>query len=383
MNPIAPREKALDLLQRISLSLMAVLILLTFVAANLQAVLWQSSQWLVSTVLPAVVVELTNDERSDNNVGPLRRNATLDAAAKLKAEHMAKNQYFAHFAPDGTSPWYWFKEAGYTYAHAGENLAIHFTDSTEVVEAWMDSPTHRENIVNGLYTEIGVGTAKGKFDGYNTVYVVQLFGTPAVKPAPAPAPAPTPVPAPVAPRVPAVPVPAPTPTPAPVALPQSEAVLAAETPTAVVEAEEVASTSPETDTSTQASTTASTTASATPVIPPAAILETNRPVITDEIVFLESSMIATSSGLAVASITESTETVASQGFFGLATKPGKVLQIVYSTLGVIVVLLLLASIILEVRRKHLTQVIYGSGLLLVMVCLWVFHSYITSGAVIM
>jgi hypothetical protein len=109
---------------------------------------------------------------------------------------MAKNGYFAHFAPDGTSPWHWFDEAGYVYTHAGENLAIHFTDSNEVVDAWMNSPKHRENIVNGVYTEIGVGTAKGKFEGYDTVYVVQLFGTPAqapvvaarpVTPAPAPA----------------------------------------------------------------------------------------------------------------------------------------------------------------------------------------------------
>jgi hypothetical protein len=61
----------------------------------------------------------------------------------------------------------------------------------EVVEAWMNSPAHRENIVSGKYTEIGVGTAKGTYDGYETVYVVQLFGTPAVQPSVPPADPPT------------------------------------------------------------------------------------------------------------------------------------------------------------------------------------------------
>ena len=182
-------QYAPDKLQKIALGLMGGLVVLTFMLANAHALLWQSSDWLVGAVLPSTVVQLTNEERSDNNASPLLRNATLDAAAAMKAEHMARNGYFAHFAPDGTSPWYWFDQAGYVYAHAGENLAIHFTDSDEVVDAWMNSPTHRANIVDSKFTEIGVGTAKGKFNGHNTVYVVQLFGTPAYIP-------PTPVAAP-------------------------------------------------------------------------------------------------------------------------------------------------------------------------------------------
>lgn len=376
MNPTVPREKALDLLQKVSLTLMSVLVLITFVAANLQAALWQSSQWLVSTVLPAVVVELTNEERGENNVGPLKRNATLDAAAKLKAEHMAKNQYFAHFAPDGTSPWFWFKQAGYTYAHAGENLAIHFTDSSEVVDAWMNSPTHRENIVNGKYTEIGVGTAKGKFDGYNTVYVVQLFGTPAV--APTPTRVVTPAPATPAPQVAIA-----TPPPAEVTpVPEEESVLAAETPTPTppareVEAEEEGVAVAEAAPTSAPTTTVSSTPVAAPIAPP------ERPIVTEDTLVLESSMIATSSGLAVASVTETLETATAGTLSGLATKPNAVLQITYTILGSVVVLLLVASIALEVRRKHIPQVIYGGGLLIVMLGLWFFHSYITAGAVIM
>ena len=95
-----------------------------------------------------MVVDLTNEERAMNHAAPLQRNAVFDEAARLKAEHMARYEYLQHFSPDGVSPWHWFDKAGYRYAFAGENLAIHFTDSDEVVEAWMNSPAHRQNIVD-------------------------------------------------------------------------------------------------------------------------------------------------------------------------------------------------------------------------------------------
>lgn len=166
-----------DFLERLSVGIMLILILLSFAMANLQSLLWISSDWLVSTILPAVIVDLTNDERSSEKIGTLTRSSILDKAANLKAQDMAKNEYFAHYSPTGVSPWYWFDQAGYDYLHAGENLAVHFTDSSDVVQAWMDSPSHRANIMNGDYTEIGIGTAKGEYKGQPTIYVVQLFGT--------------------------------------------------------------------------------------------------------------------------------------------------------------------------------------------------------------
>jgi hypothetical protein len=104
----------------------------------------------------------------------------LDESAKRKAEDMRDNQYFAHDSPDGVEPWYWFEKVGYDYVHAGENLAIYFDDSEEVVNAWMHSPLHKDNILKKEYTEIGVATVKGKYKGYDTVFVVQHFGTPSV-----------------------------------------------------------------------------------------------------------------------------------------------------------------------------------------------------------
>lgn len=346
---------SLDSFQKIALGGMLALTLLTFVGANLHAVLWQSSRWLVSTVLPAVVIDMTNDERADIAAAPLRRSAVLDEAARLKAQHMAKNEYFSHYAPDGTSPWYWFDTAGYSYAHAGENLAIHFTDSSEVVGAWMNSPTHRANIVNGVFTEIGVGTAKGEYEGYDTVYVVQLFGTPAQAPVVKTTPAPAPRPAPVLAVADPVPV-----------RNDDQAVLAVTedaVPEEVTALEEVS-------------------------IEPEIVTEPNpasEPVIISEpadVVVVEMEPIATSSGLAVATFFEEPVKKESRSLVSLITKPNSILQIVYLTFGAIVVILLATSVIFEARHKRYVQMCYGLGLLAIMVVLWYVHSLLTMGAVI-
>lgn len=167
------------ILQQVAFGLLTLVLILSFLVSDTRFLLLRSSDWLLGAILPAVVVEKTNEARALIAAVPLKRSAVLDEAARLKAEHMSKSGYFAHYSPDGVSPWYWFEKVGYVYAHAGENLAIHFTDSKKVVDAWMDSPTHRANIESLNYLEIGVGTAKGNFEGHETIFVVQLFGTPA------------------------------------------------------------------------------------------------------------------------------------------------------------------------------------------------------------
>ncbi|MBI4101382.1 MAG: hypothetical protein HY443_00265, partial [Candidatus Nealsonbacteria bacterium] len=94
------------------------------------------------------------------------------------AKDILEKGYFDHWSPEGVSPWYWFNEAGYDYKFAGENLAIGFLDSEEVHRAWLDSPTHKENILNRNYQEIGLAVLKGEFAGRGeTNVVVQLFGS--------------------------------------------------------------------------------------------------------------------------------------------------------------------------------------------------------------
>lgn len=381
-----PNKYSPDKLQKIALSLMGGMVMMTFVLTNLQALLWQSSNWLVGSVLPAVVVQLTNEERSDLNASPLKRSSTLDAAAKLKAEHMAKNQYFAHYAPDGTTPWYWFDVSGYKYAHAGENLAIHFTDSDQVVEAWMNSPAHRDNIVSGKFTEIGVGTAKGRYQGSDTVYVVQLFGAPAALPIPPPA-APTPVvaaePAPVPEQI-AVVDSSPTvaaaevdnetpviPTEVPAAESEAEAIVIEESEASLVQEEAPVSTAPEAvpvDTA------------ATADLPEPSQL--NQPITVAEFSSpILQSMISTSSGLPVAESEVAVEQQ-STSFLSLATQPNTVMQIAYTLIALAVFLLLILSFVNEMRHAHPIQMAYSLSLLLMMGGLYWLHTSLTSGAII-
>ncbi|MEX2033460.1 MAG: CAP domain-containing protein [Candidatus Colwellbacteria bacterium] len=132
-----------------------------------------------ATILPAVLVDLTNENREAYDTSLLQINPLLVEAAQLKANDMAAKSYFAHTSPKGLTPWHWFNLTGYRFSYAGENLAVNFIDSEEAIKAWMGSPGHRANILNGKFTEIGIATARGVYDGRETVFVVQLFGTPA------------------------------------------------------------------------------------------------------------------------------------------------------------------------------------------------------------
>jgi hypothetical protein len=135
---------------------------------------------LSATVYPAVLADLTNDNRLNYGVSSLVWNSDLEKAAKLKAEDMAQNNYFAHTSPSGVSPWYWLKEANYNFIYAGENLAVDFTESVNVQNAWLQSPKHRDNLLNSKFTEIGIATAEGFYQGRKTTFVVQFFGQPLI-----------------------------------------------------------------------------------------------------------------------------------------------------------------------------------------------------------
>lgn len=148
---------------------------------------------LVSAVISAVLVDLANEDRQLSQLPTLTVNPALTAAAQAKAEDMAANGYFAHFSPTGISPWQWLEWSGYRFSHAGENLAIDFSDSADVNRAWMASPLHRANILSDNFTEIGIATARGIYQDRETTFVVQMFGRPALptKVAAAPAVVPT------------------------------------------------------------------------------------------------------------------------------------------------------------------------------------------------
>jgi uncharacterized protein YkwD len=132
-----------------------------------------------AAVLASMLVDMTNTDRSTASLSKLTVNPLLQAAAQAKADDMAKYGYFAHTSPTGVTPWHWIATTGYDFAYAGENLAIDYFESADVESAWMNSPTHRANIMSGTFTEIGIATAIGTYNGHQTTFVVQMFGRPA------------------------------------------------------------------------------------------------------------------------------------------------------------------------------------------------------------
>ncbi len=131
------------------------------------------------------LLELTNKQRTDNGLSPLSLNTQLSNAAAGKGQDMLTKNYWAHFSPDGGTPWGFIHGAGYQYVYAGENLARGFNTADEVVAAWMASPGHRENILSPNYKEVGFAIQSGNLTGEDTTLVVQMFGSRSVMTAPA------------------------------------------------------------------------------------------------------------------------------------------------------------------------------------------------------
>ena len=127
-------------------------------------------------ISPEEVVRLTNQKRTEAGLAPLTYNQTLAGAAYTKGRDMIDRDYWAHVAPDGTQPWKFFSDFGYRYRYAGENLARDFSSASATVDAWMNSPTHRDNILNPKYKEIGIGVTEGDLAGVDTTIVVQFLG---------------------------------------------------------------------------------------------------------------------------------------------------------------------------------------------------------------
>jgi hypothetical protein len=122
--------------------------------------------------------QLTNEQRQKNNLPSLVLNSALSLAAQKKAENMFQENYWSHYAPDGKTPWDFILGANYKYEYAGENLAKNFLFSNGVVDAWMNSETHRKNILKKEYIEVGYAIVNGTLNGEQTTLVIQMFGTP-------------------------------------------------------------------------------------------------------------------------------------------------------------------------------------------------------------
>lgn len=126
--------------------------------------------------------QLTNSIRQQNQLSTLSYNEQLATAAQKKASDMFAKNYWSHYGPDGATPWDFILSSGYQYEFAGENLAKNFLFSQGVIDAWMTSPSHKENILRKDYTEVGFAITNGVLNGEETTLVVEMFGKPLLAP---------------------------------------------------------------------------------------------------------------------------------------------------------------------------------------------------------
>jgi len=105
-----------------------------------------------SFLTQAGIIKWTNSQRKEYDLPPLRENSELNALALIKAKDMLAEQYFGHISPAGEGVADLAEMIGYEFIIIGENLALgNFRDDQALVQGWMDSPGHRQNILNGQY----------------------------------------------------------------------------------------------------------------------------------------------------------------------------------------------------------------------------------------
>lgn len=158
--------------------LAALVIFFLIIATSLILVKVNKSRVLASPVRYSILYDLVNSDRINLGKKPLRFNEKLYQAAFNKANDMLEQDYFEHYTPNGQSPWDFIRQAGYSYGIAGENLAMDFATSEGTHKAWMQSASHKENILRDDFEEVGIATVKGEFSGRQTTMVVQMFAKP-------------------------------------------------------------------------------------------------------------------------------------------------------------------------------------------------------------
>lgn len=129
-----------------------------------------------STGVGVEIINRINQERQVNGLPPLQENQKLNNSAFHKAQDILSENYWGHVSPDGKDPWSFFNEVGYSYTDVGENLARGYFDAEGVVSNWMQSATHRDNILWASYREIGAAIVDGTLDGQYTRIIVVHFG---------------------------------------------------------------------------------------------------------------------------------------------------------------------------------------------------------------
>lgn len=129
-----------------------------------------------SQITSQSMLNLTNQTRKENNLKELTMSEELNLAAKMHVQDMIAKSYFDHTSPSGWEFTNWINQVNYQYQVVGENLAIDFRSAESIHQALMNSPTHRENILNQEFDEIGLAVAEGEINNKKTTILVQMFG---------------------------------------------------------------------------------------------------------------------------------------------------------------------------------------------------------------
>lgn len=133
-----------------------------------------------SSITPQQLLNATNTQRLQTGEKGLTINAQLQNAAQNKAEDMVKRNYWSHKTPEGKDPWAFIANENYQYQKAGENLAYGFNDSTSTIDGWMNSDSHKRNLLDKDFTEVGFGVVDSNNfneNGHSTV-VVAMYAEP-------------------------------------------------------------------------------------------------------------------------------------------------------------------------------------------------------------
>ncbi|MAF14167.1 MAG: hypothetical protein CMI53_04740 [Parcubacteria group bacterium] len=131
----------------------------------------------LSSIVASNIINLTNQSRLDSGLNKLSENSLLSSYALAKAEDMMNRNYFSHDTPEGKHPWQWINRGEYDYIYAGENMAMDFISAETVQAAYLKSPSHRQNILNSNYQDIGVAVLHGELNNKQTTLLVVFFAT--------------------------------------------------------------------------------------------------------------------------------------------------------------------------------------------------------------
>lgn len=150
-----------------------------FIGLIISVVFFGGTKVFASDITEENIVYLINQERTYYGLAPLQINQKLETAAKNKTKDMLNKNYFEHYAY-GMSPWGFIKNQNYNYLNAGENLAMNFDTAEGMVNAWMNSESHKKNILSSNYNEMGIGISTGQYtesgETYTTTIVSNMFG---------------------------------------------------------------------------------------------------------------------------------------------------------------------------------------------------------------